>query len=122
MINKLDKNKERQRRHARVRKTVRGTSSRPRLCVYRSLSNIYTQIIDDEKGVTLVSASSLEKGLQSKIKGKTKLEVATFIGNEIAKRAIEKGIKNVVFDRGGYLYIGRVKNISDAARAGGLEF
>ncbi len=122
MINKLDKNKERQRRHARVRKTVRGTSSRPRLCVYRSLSNIYTQIIDDEKGVTLVSASSLEKGLQSKIKGKTKLEVATFIGNEIAKRAIEKGIKNVVFDRGGYLYTGRVKNISDAARAGGLEF
>lgn len=122
MINKLDKNKERQRRHARVRKTVHGTASRPRLCVYRSLSNIYTQIIDDDKGVTLVSASSLEKAIKSKIKGKSKLEVASIIGTETAKRAIEKGIKSVVFDRGGYLYTGRVKNISDAARAGGLEF
>ena len=122
MINKLDKNKERQRRHARVRKTVHGTAARPRLCVYRSLSNIYTQIIDDDKGVTLVSASSLEKDIKSKIKGKTKLEVASIIGEETAKRAIAKGIKSVVFDRGGYLYTGRVKNISDAARAGGLEF
>jgi len=122
MINKLDKNKERQRRHARVRKTVHGTQARPRLCVYRSLSNIYTQIIDDDKGVTLVSASSLEKAMKSKIKGKSKLEVASIIGAEVAKRAIAKGIKTVVFDRGGYLYTGRVKNISDAARAGGLEF
>lgn len=122
MINKLDKNKERQRRHARVRKTVHGTLARPRLCVYRSLSNIYTQVIDDDKGVTLVSASSLEKAMQAKIKGKSKLEVASIIGAEIAKRAIAKGIKTVVFDRGGYLYTGRVKNISDAARAGGLEF
>ena len=122
MINKLDKNKERQRRLARVRKTVHGTAARPRLCVYRSLSNIYTQIIDDDKGVTLVSASSLEKDIKSKIKGKTKLEVASIIGEETAKRAIAKGIKSVVFDRGGYLYTGRVKNISDAARAGGLEF
>lgn len=122
MINKLDKNKERQRRHARVRKTVHGTAIRPRLCVYRSLSNIYTQVIDDDKGVTLVSASSLEKAMKAKIKGKSKLEVASIIGAEIAKRAIDKGIKTVVFDRGGYLYTGRVKNISDAARAGGLEF
>ena len=122
MINKLDKNKERQRRHARVRKTVHGTAIRPRLCVYRSLSNIYTQVIDDDKGVTLVSASSLEKTMKAKIKGKSKLEVASIIGAEIAKRAIDKGIKTVVFDRGGYLYTGRVKNISDAARAGGLEF
>ena len=122
MINKLDKNNERQRRHARVRKTVHGTSSRPRLCVYRSLSNIYAQIIDDDKGVTLASASTMDKAMRGMMKGKTKLEQATIVGQEIAKRAIEKGIKAVVFDRGGYLFTGRIKNISDGARAGGLEF
>ena len=122
MINQLDKNNERQRRHARVRKTVHGTSSRPRLCVYRSLSNIYAQIIDDDKGVTLASASTMDKAMRGMMKGKTKLEQATIVGQEIAKRAIEKGIKAVVFDRGGYLFTGRIKNISDGARAGGLEF
>ncbi len=122
MINKKDKNKERQRRHERVRKTLSGTTARPRLCVYRSLSNIYVQVIDDSQGVTLLSASTLEKEIQPKIKGKTKLEQAQFIGAEIAQRAIAKGIKTVVFDRGGYLYTGRVKVLTDSARAAGLEF
>jgi len=99
-----------------------GTTERPRLCVYRSTSNIYAQIIDDTKGVTLVSASSLEKALASNIEGKTKSEIATFVGETIAKRAIEANIKSVVFDRGGYLYTGRVKALADGARNAGLEF
>lgn len=122
MINKIDKNQERQRRHARVRKHVAGTADCPRLVVYRSLSNIYAQIIDDTKGVTLCSASTLEKSLGAELKGKTKQEQATVIGKTIAERAKEKKISRVVFDRGGYLYTGRVKNIADGARAAGLEF
>ena len=122
MIKKIDKNQERQRRHERVRKTVNGTTARPRLCIYRSVSNIYVQIIDDTKGVTLVSASSLEKDLKAKGAGKSKIEQAEIVGQEIAKRAIAKGIKTVVCDRGGYLYTGRVKKLTDSARAAGLEF
>ena len=122
MINKIDKNQERQRRHARVRKHVAGTADCPRLVVYRSLSNIYAQIIDDTKGVTLCSASTLEKSLGAELKGKTKQEQAAVIGKTIAERAKEKKISRVVFDRGGYLYTGRVKNVSDGARAAGLEF
>lgn len=122
MIIKKDKNKERQRRHQRVRKNIVGTSARPRLCVYRSVLNIYAQIIDDSKGNTLVSVSSLEKGLKEKLTGKTKLEQAEIVGQEIAKRAIKKGVKSVVCDRGGYLYTGRVKKLTDSARAAGLEF
>ena len=122
MISKKDKNQERQRRHERVRKTVSGTSTRPRLCIYRSVSNIYVQIIDDTKGTTLVSASSLEKSLKSQVAGKTKMQQAEIVGTEIAKRAIEKGIKQVVCDRGGYLYTGRVKKLTDSARAAGLDF
>ncbi|MBR1926067.1 MAG: 50S ribosomal protein L18 [Clostridia bacterium] len=122
MIKKIDKNQERQRRHERVRKTVNGTTARPRLCIYRSVSNIYVQIIDDTKGVTLVSASSLEKDLKAKVAGKSKIEQAEIVGQEIAKRAIAKGIKTVVCDRGGYLYTGRVKKLTDSARAAGLEF
>ena len=122
MINKIDKNQERQRRHARVRKQLAGTADRPRLVVYRSLSNIYAQIIDDSKGLTLVSAGTLEKSIASTLKGKTKVEQAYIIGETIAKRALDKNIKKVVFDRGGYLYTGRVKNVSDGARAAGLEF
>ena len=122
MIKKIDKNQERQRRHERVRKTVNGTTARPRLCIYRSVSNIYVQIIDDTKGVTLVSASSLEKDLKAKVAGKSKIEQAEIVGQEIAKRAIKKGIKAVVCDRGGYLYTGRVKKLTDSARAAGLEF
>lgn len=122
MINKIDKNQERQRRHERVRKTVSGTTARPRLCIYRSVSNIYVQIIDDTKGVTLASASTLDKELKAKIAGKTKMEQAEMVGKEIAEKAIKKGIKTVVCDRGGYLYTGRVKKLTDSARAAGLEF
>lgn len=122
MINVKDKNKERQVRHARVRKTVVGSKERPRLCVNRSNVNIYAQIIDDEKGVTIVSASTLEKELAAKVKGKTKVEAAKIIGEEIGKRAVAKKIKEVVFDRGGYLYTGRVQALADGARAAGLKF
>ena len=122
MINKIDKNKERQRRHARVRNKLSGTTERPRLVVYRSLSNIYAQIIDDTKGITIVSAGTVEKALADSLKGKTKSEQAYLIGETIAKRALEKKITKVVFDRGGYIYTGRVKQVSDGARASGLEF
>ncbi len=122
MINILDKNKERTRRHDRVRKNLAGTTERPRLVVYRSLSNIYAQIIDDTKGTTLVSASTLEKALAGSLKDKTKQEQAYIIGETIAKRAKDKKITQVVFDRGGYIYTGRVKSVSDGARAAGLQF
>ncbi len=122
MITVKDKNKDRQVRHARVRKTVVGTSERPRLNVYRSLSNIYAQIIDDSKGKTLVSASTLDKEIAEMIKGKTKTEAAKIVGEVIGKRAKEKKIKEVVFDRGGYLYTGRVQAVADGARASGLKF
>ena len=122
MIKNLDKNKERSRRHDRVRKNLAGTSERPRLVVYRSLSNIYAQIIDDSKGTTLVSANTLEKALAASLKDKSKQEQAYVIGETIAKRAIDKKITQVVFDRGGYIYTGRVKNVSDGARAAGLQF
>ena len=122
MTNKIDKNSVRVNRHKKIRQHLSGTSTSPRLCVYRSTSNIYAQIIDDTKSTTLVSASSLEKALEKEIKGKTKTEVATLIGETIAKRAIEAGIKTVVFDRGGYLYTGRVKAVADGARSAGLEF
>lgn len=122
MINKNDKNAERVKRHTRVRGKIFGTAERPRLNVYRSLTNIYAQIIDDEKGVTLISASSLEKELKETLKDKTKKETATIIGETLAKRALKKKIKTVVFDRGGYLYTGRVKNLADGARNAGLEF
>ena len=122
MIKKIDKNSVRVSRHKKIRLNLSGTSERPRLCVYRSTSNIYAQIIDDTKGVTLVVASSLEKALANDVKGKTKTEISTVIGETIAKRALEAGIKQVVFDRGGYLYTGRVKAVADAARSAGLEF
>ena len=122
MIIKKDKNKERVVRHARVRKTVSGTTECPRLCVYRSLNGIYAQIIDDIKGITLASCSTLEKNLEKELKGLNKTEQAKVVGKKIAEIALEKGIKTVVFDRGGYLYIGRVQALADAAREAGLEF
>lgn len=112
----------RKRRHIRIRKRVHGFPERPRLAVFRSLSDIYVQIIDDEAGNTLVSASSIDKELRSKMKGKTKTEQAEIVGAAIAERAKEAGIKIVVFDRGGYKYIGRVKALADGARKGGLQF
>lgn len=109
-------------RHTRVRKNVQGTTERPRLNVYRSLSEIYAQVIDDQEGKTLVSASSLDKDLRSELEGLTKTEQAKKVGTNLAKRAKEQGISQVVFDRGGFRYTGRVKALADAAREGGLEF
>lgn len=112
----------RKRRHNRVRKYVQGTAEKPRLNVYRSLNEIYAQVIDDTKGHTLAAASSLDKELKKKTKGMTKKEQATLVGQTIAERAKEKGIKEVVFDRGGYKYIGRVAALADGAREKGLQF
>ena len=122
MINKIDKNAERKVRAIRVRNKVNGTSERPRLNVHRSLNQIYCQVIDDTKGITLVSASTVDKNIAESIKGKTKHEAAFIVGETIAKLAINKGIKAVVFDRAGYLYTGRVKALADGARNGGLDF
>ncbi len=122
MINKNDKNSQRVVRHKRVRNKVSGTSERPRLCVNRSLNEIYAQIIDDVKGVTLVSASTRDKEIASLIKGKTKTEQAKVVGQTLGKRALAKKIKQVVFDRGGYIYIGRVQALAEGAREAGLEF
>jgi large subunit ribosomal protein L18 len=112
----------RQRRHKRVRKQISGTSTRPRLNVYRSLSQIYAQVIDDTKGHTLASASTLDSELKKKLKGLKKTEQARLVGELVAERAKEKGIRQVVFDRGGYKYHGRVKALADAAREAGLVF
>ena len=122
MITKIDKNAVRQRRHKRVRKLVSGTPERPRLSVYTSLKNIYVQVIDDVNGVTLASASTLEKSVKSEVEGKTKTEAAKIVGKIAGERAKEKGIAEVVFDRGGYNYTGRVQAIADGAREAGLEF
>ncbi len=110
------------RRHARVRKRVNGAPERPRLAVYRSLSNIYAQVIDDVARVTLASASDMEATLKSQAQGKSKSDVATLVGETLATRAKEKGVSKVVFDRGGYPFHGRVKALAEAARAAGLEF
>ena len=120
MIKKVSRNEMRKIRHTRIREHLSGTSERPRLCVFRSNANIEAQISDDVKGVTLVSASSLEKELNLKNGGN--VEAAKVIGAEIAKRAKKAKINTVVFDRGGYLYHGRVKALAEAAREGGLEF
>ena len=122
MINKTDKNTERVVRHKRVRTKDSGSSERPRLCVYRSLSQIYAQIIDDTKGVTLASASTLDNEVKALCQGKSKSEQAKIVGQTIAKRALEKKISEVVFDRGGYIYIGRVQALADGAREAGLKF
>ena len=122
MIKSIDKNAERQRRHARVRKKVSGTAQTPRLNVYRSLNHIYVQIIDDTKGVTLCSASTMEKDVKTAIKDLTKTDAAKVVGKKAAEKALKLGIKEVVFDRGGYLYTGRVQAVADGAREAGLNF
>jgi large subunit ribosomal protein L18 len=119
MLIKQDKNKARQKRHLRVRNHISGTSERPRLNVFRSLANIYAQVIDDEKGVTLVQASTKDKSFEGY---GGNVAAAKAIGEEIAKRALDKGIKEVVFDRGGYIYHGRVAALAEAAREAGLKF
>ncbi|MCS1352571.1 50S ribosomal protein L18 [Mechercharimyces sp. CAU 1602] len=121
MIKKVDRNIKRKRRHLRVRKKVVGTAARPRLNVFRSSKNIYAQLIDDVKGHTLVSASTVDPELGEGIKGGN-IEAARLVGSLIAKRAVEKGIEHVVFDRGGYIYHGRVQALAEAAREGGLKF
>lgn len=109
-------------RHRRVRRKVRGVPKRPRLAVFRSMSHIYAQVIDDSKGITLVAASSLEGEVRVQREGKPKTEVSKLVGALVASRAVEKGVSTVVFDRGGYKYHGRVKGLADAARKGGLLF
>ncbi|HEX5808897.1 MAG TPA: 50S ribosomal protein L18 [Anaerolineales bacterium] len=112
----------RARRHVRVRKNLAGTAERPRLNVFRSISAIYAQVIDDQTGRTLISASSVDRELREKLKGMKKSEQAKLIGQTLAQRAKDKGIGAVVFDRGGYRYSGRVKALADGAREGGLQF
>lgn len=119
MVSRKDTNKARLKRHIRVRAKISGTTERPRLCVYRSNANIQAQIIDDIKGITLVSASTLEKAFEGNGGNK---EAAKEIGKIIAQRALDKGITAVVFDRGGYLYHGRVAELAAGAREGGLQF
>jgi len=119
MVSRKDANQQRQMRHRRVRGKISGTTARPRLCVYRSLANIYAQIIDDEKRVTLCAASSNEKEFANYGGNK---DAARAVGEAIAARAKEKGITSVVFDRSGYVYQGRVQALAEGARAGGLEF
>lgn len=112
----------RERRHARVRKKVSGTAARPRLCVFRSLNHTYAQVIDDDLGHTLVSASTLDQEIRSDAEEKRKAEAAQLVGQLVAERALKKGITKVVFDRGGYKYHGRVKALAEAARQAGLVF
>ncbi len=122
MINKIDKNAIRQKRHQRLRNKISGTAERPRFNVYRSTNNISVQIIDDVKGHTLAACSTLDKALADQIKGKTKTEAAAIVGKTAAEKALAAGITEVVFDRGGYLYTGRVKSVADGAREAGLKF
>ena len=122
MLKKADKNANRLQRHKRVRRKITGTTQRPRLCVFRSSNNIYAQIIDDANRVTLTAASSLDAEVKGAVNHGGNKEAAKMVGEMIAKRAIEKGITEVVFDRGGYLYHGRVQVLADAAREAGLKF
>ena len=122
MMAKNSRSIARQRRHGRVRKNVLGTAERPRLNVFRSLSAIYAQVIDDQAGRTLLSASTVDRELRERLKGLKKAEQAKLVGQTLAERAKDKGIQAVVFDRGGYRYIGRVKALADGAREAGLQF
>ncbi|MBS3994538.1 MAG: 50S ribosomal protein L18 [Alkaliphilus sp.] len=122
MIKKESKNIKRKVRHIRVRKKVAGTPERPRLNIYRSLSNMYAQIIDDTTGTTLVSASTLDKEIRENVQYGGNKEAAKTVGQYVAKKALEKGITQVVFDRGGYDYHGRIKELADSAREAGLQF
>ena len=121
-MTKKTRNEARLRRARRVRKKVSGTTDRPRMSIFRSLTDIYVQVIDDSEGKTLVSASTIDHELRSKVKKKNKTEQAQLVGKMVGERAISKGIKTVIFDRGGYKYIGRVKALADGAREAGLEF
>ncbi|MCQ2168957.1 MAG: 50S ribosomal protein L18 [Bacteroidales bacterium] len=118
----LSRIERRRRIHYRIRKHVNGTAERPRMCVFRSNKQIYVQVIDDQQGKTLVAAASNDKELAAQCKGKNGIEAAAIVGKAVAERAIAKGITTIAFDRGGYLFHGRVKSLADAAREGGLVF
>ena len=122
MIKRPDTKGQRIKRHNRVRGKISGTAERPRLSVFRSENHIYAQIIDDVKGNTLVACSTVEKEVMKAVEGKDKKGAAKIVGEQLAKKALAKGIENVVFDRGGYLYIGRVAALADGAREAGLKF
>ena len=118
----LNRIERRRRIHYRIRKHVNGTAEKPRMVVFRSNKQIYVQVVDDEQGKTLVAAASNDKALAAECKGKTGIEAAAIVGKAIAERCLEKGITTIAFDRGGYLFHGRVKSLADAAREGGLKF
>ena len=122
MLKKADKNAKRLQRHKRVRRKVFGTPQRPRLCVFRSSNNRYAQIIDDTNRVTLVAASSLDEAVKGAVNHTGNKEAAKMVGEMVAKKAVEKGITEVVFDRGGYIYHGRIKELAEGAREAGLKF
>ena len=122
MISKIDKNAVRKARHNRTRRHIVGTGERPRLNVYRSLNNIYAQVIDDTTSQTLASASTLDAEIKGQLAEKTKKEAAKLVGELVGKRVLEKGVQEVVFDRGGYLYTGRVAELAEGARTAGLKF
>ena len=122
MISKKNKNVERKVRALRIRKKLSGTPERPRLSVFKSLSHIYAQVIDDVNGVTIASASTMTKTIANKLEGKNKQEAAFIVGEAVAKAAMKKGVKTVVFDRAGYIYTGRVQQLAEGARKAGLEF
>ena len=122
MFKKRDRNEVRVIRHARVRKKISGTPEMPRLCVYRSNKSIYAQVIDDTKGITLVSASTIDPAIKGQLEDVDKTGAAKMVGKLVAERALAAGIKDIVFDRGGYLYTGRISALADAAREAGLNF
>ena len=122
MVSKESRSKVRAKKHMRIRNRFSGTAERPRLAVFRSNNHVYAQVIDDVAGKTLVSASTLEKDIKAELKNTDDIDAATKVGTVVAQRAMEKGIKAVVFDRGGYIYHGKVKALADAAREAGLEF
>ncbi len=122
MITKIDRNKKRSKIHKRIRKAITGTPERLRLCVFKSLNHTYAQVIDDTKGHTLAASSTLEKEVASSIAKMSKIDAAKFVGQQVAKKALAAGIENVVFDRGGYIYTGRVQAVAEGAREAGLKF
>ena len=122
MVSKESRQKSREKKHLRIRNRFSGTAERPRLAVFRSNNHMYAQVIDDVAGKTLVSASTLEKDIKSALKVTDNVDAAAYVGDVVAKRAMEKGIKTVVFDRGGYIYHGKVAALAEAARKAGLEF
>ena len=122
MLKKIDKNSVRKTKHGRIRFHIEGTAEKPRLSVYRSTSHIYAQVIDDKTGKTLCSCSTMDKDVREKMAGRTKTEQATLVGELLGKKCLTKKIKQVVFDRSGYIYTGRVKQVAEGARSAGLEF